>query len=241
MSGYENSPLREITGGSLRPGGAHLTRQALALSAFPPGARLLDVGCGPGVSLSLLRERGYACLGLDLSRPFLQEARAHAPCVQGDFSRLPFAAGSFDGVLCECVLSLAADPAPALAECFRILRPGGRLLLSDLVARPPAGPPVDPRAGGPAGLLTPESLAGLLCSQRFTVLHMRDHTSLLRELAARIVWKFGSLAAFRQLCSGLEGLNGPCAGTDAKNLGYALIIAEKENNDETARHKRQPA
>lgn len=91
-----------------------------------PAARVLDLGCGPGRDLELLRQRGYRVIGADLSPGMLREAHARVggALVCGDMCALPFAAQSFDGVwLCASLLHLPRADAPrALAEARRILR-----------------------------------------------------------------------------------------------------------------------
>jgi ubiquinone/menaquinone biosynthesis C-methylase UbiE len=113
------------------------------------GARLvLDVGCGPGVSALAMLEGNPddRVVGLDLAGPMLRRAairrRAEGvspdrlPLLRGDVTRLPLAAGSFDGVTGHSFLYLIPDRRAALAEIRRVLRPGGRLVLLE----PAAGP-----------------------------------------------------------------------------------------------------
>lgn len=244
FSGYEHSPLRQLTGNCLRPGGLELTRHALELCALPPGSRVLDLGCGPGASLGLLRERGYDGLGLDRSAPLLAEAAL--PVLRGDVHALPLEDSRLDGILCECVLSLARDKAAVLGECFRVLRPGGRLVLSDLIVRGESLAPGAAAAPCVAGAVSLQALEHLLRVAGFTLLFREDHSRCLQELAARIVWHFGSLAAFAELWRAGERPVEEAAPAcpSGKNLGYTLLIAqkgEKENDHETARHQRKPA
>ena len=241
---YDRSPLREVTGNLLRPGDLALTLHGLDLCAFPAGAALLDLGCGPGASLALLKERGFACLGLDRSRALLREARVHAPCLLADAASIPLADACLDGIVCECLLSLAADKHALLRECRRVLRPGGPMLLSDLVARRKEHPVASfPEASAPApcagGAVSEEELHRLLRENGFTVLRHEDHTRLVAELAARIVWRFGSIAAFaalwhtgdaarsaRQACGPSGGQEQSASLRSGGAFGYTLIIAE---------------
>jgi len=102
---------------------------------IPPGGIALDVGSGPGnVTASLARAAGPdgLALGVDISEPMLTRAvRAEAgPQVgflRADAQRLPLRDNSFDAVVSIAVLQLIPDPAAALAEMARVLRPGGRL------------------------------------------------------------------------------------------------------------------
>src|SRR5207249_720410 len=91
-------------------------------------ARLLEVGAGTGrISLPLLA-RGADLVGVDLSSKMLARQRRKEPAArvaQGDATRLPFAAGQFDGLLTIHVLHLIGDWRMALREFRRLLRPGG--------------------------------------------------------------------------------------------------------------------
>ena len=102
---------------------------------IPPGGIALDVGCGPGsVTASLGRAAGpdVLALGVDISEPMLARAvRAEAGpqigFLRADAQRLPLRDETVDAVVSIAVLQLVPDPAAALAEMARVLRPGGRL------------------------------------------------------------------------------------------------------------------
>ena len=93
-----------------------------------PGARILDVGCGPGRDLLNLAERGFWAVGLDRSAGMLQEAMARGAerLVQADVRALPFASGTLDGAwACASLLHLPKVELPtALAEVNRALSHG---------------------------------------------------------------------------------------------------------------------
>jgi len=86
--------------------------------------RVLDAGAGSGVSTSVLHERASRVVALDISREMLRE-NAGAARVQGDFDSLPFEDDTFDGVAYTASLFLVPDPAVAVREAQRVLRPGG--------------------------------------------------------------------------------------------------------------------
>lgn len=102
------------------------------LLAPRPEEQVLEVGCGPGdVLLSLPPCRR---LGLDISSTLLARARQRlgpgVPLVRGDAERLPFAAASLAGVVCSEVLEHTLAPERVLRELARVLRPGGRAVVS---------------------------------------------------------------------------------------------------------------
>ena len=204
---FEEPAFRQAAGLALRPGGLRVTERVLDLCRFPTGARLLDVGCGRGASLALLRSRGFQAAGLDRSPTLLAEAgerwnaagpAAPPPLVRADGGRLPFRPGAFDGLLCECVLSLLSDRRAALREFHVVLAEGGLLALCDVCLLPEPVPPQggpDGRAEGAAprascldGAVERDRLENDLAEAGFRLLAWEDHRRLLAELAARLVF-----------------------------------------------------
>ncbi len=112
------------------------------LFARAPSRDLLDIGTGTGHVLQLLGGEVEAAIGIDRSRDMLIVARAnihraglrHCQVRQADMMLLPFAAASVDAVTFHMVLHFAEDPAGAIAEAARLLRPGGRLIIVDFAA-----------------------------------------------------------------------------------------------------------
>lgn len=111
------------------------------LSMLPPDglSALLDVGTGTGRILELYGERGVAGVGVDLSHEMLSVARANLSrsglanvyVRHADMYRLPWPAPAFDAVTFHQVLHFADDPAAAIAEAARVVRPGGRVVIVD--------------------------------------------------------------------------------------------------------------
>ena len=112
----------------------------------PEGARVLEVGCGPGhLSIRLARQHGLHTTALDLDPAMIERARANADragegfgrlppgslpsFLVGDVASLPFPDGSFDLVVSTMSMHHWADPAAGLAEIARVLRPGARALV----------------------------------------------------------------------------------------------------------------
>lgn len=121
----------------------HRARMArrLAGSGIAPGMRVADLGCGVGSdTLMLARHVGPSgrVIGLDLSRAMVEFARGRAEAailpvefLEGDVVRLPLPDRGLDAVWVERLLVHAADPAAALAEIRRVLRPGGIAVLGE--------------------------------------------------------------------------------------------------------------
>ena len=93
------------------------------------GTRVLDVGCGNGsYTVELARRASYVC-GLDIQKGNLESFREPIPRVLGAAENLPFPSESFDVVTMIEVLEHTVCDTKVLAECFRVLRPGGKLVL----------------------------------------------------------------------------------------------------------------
>ncbi|MCL2366619.1 MAG: class I SAM-dependent methyltransferase [Oscillospiraceae bacterium] len=124
---------------SMHPGGLRLTDRAARIAALSFGMKLLDIGCGTGVSLELLEHKfGIIPYGIDLSERFIQMAKRRLPeavLIVGDATYLPYEDMSFDVAVCECMLSLLTNPTSAILEVCRILRTDGTLIVSDICGR----------------------------------------------------------------------------------------------------------
>jgi ubiquinone/menaquinone biosynthesis C-methylase UbiE len=93
-----------------------------------PGQSWLDAGCGTGEMAALFQDFKLEVSAVDASPQMVEHARVAA--VVGRIEALPFPAGSFHGVVCSSVLEYVDDPAVALDEIHRVLKPGGHLLVS---------------------------------------------------------------------------------------------------------------
>lgn len=108
------------------------------LETCPPDARILDLGCGSGPVTAGLRQGGRRVVALDYSLDMLRlagerlerDAGASGGLLQGDSQRLPFPTATLDAVVCLGVISYVRDYQSVLREVRRVLKPGGRLVLS---------------------------------------------------------------------------------------------------------------
>lgn len=118
------------TNAVLSVGNAGLWRAATGRAVDPqPGERILDIAAGTGTSAAALSKSGAKVIALDFSQGMVEEGRRRHPgleFVQGDAEKLPFGDDEFDAVTISFGLRNVQRPQVALAEMYRVLKPGGR-------------------------------------------------------------------------------------------------------------------
>jgi arsenite methyltransferase len=154
-----------------------------AIAALAPGERVLDLGSGAGFDAFLAARQVGATgrvVGVDMTPEMVARARANgarAGLAQvefrlGDIERLPVPSAAFDVVMSNCVINLAPDKAAVFREAYRVLAPGGRLAISDVVATGdlPAAVAADPAAytGCVAGAAPVAELERLIAAAGFS-------------------------------------------------------------------------
>jgi arsenite methyltransferase len=173
-----------------------------AVADLHPGEVVLDLGSGAGADVLISARRvapGGRAIGLDMTVEMLELARRNAAdagvdnveFVQGYLEEIPLPDDSVDVVISNCVLNLAADKNVVLAEAARVLRPGGRLAISDVIAD--EGMDEATKAdmtewtGCIAGALTQSEFAGALTDAGFTDIEIRPTHRVHTHAQAAII------------------------------------------------------
>ena len=153
------------------------------LAQLHPGEVVLDLGSGAGLDVLLSARRvspGGHAYGVDMTDEMLalanenkaRAAVANATFLKGTIEAIPLPPASVDVVISNCVINLAADKAAVLREAFRVLKPGGRLAVSDMVEIEPLPMEVksalDAWAGCVAGTIPVEAYRAAVLGAGFT-------------------------------------------------------------------------
>lgn len=130
----------DFTNTVMSGGNAMLWRAAMVRAVAPaPGDRILDVAAGTGTSSAALQRNGARVVALDFSAGMVAEGRRKhkkIEFIEGDAERLPFGDNEFDAVAISFGLRNVNDPRAALAEMYRVLKPGGRVVICEF-SKPP--------------------------------------------------------------------------------------------------------
>lgn len=224
------------------------------------GERVLDVACGTGFELGLLRGlRRVAAIGVDAGAEPLAHARRRDPAAvlaRARVDRLPFAGGAFDKILCAETLEHVGDDAAALRELRRVLRRGGALAISvphadfpfawDPIgrARWAVGAPILRRAGavglgtGHRRLYWPEQLRAAVAGAGFAVERLELATHYAVPFAHQFVYGVGKALVAR---GGATAVGRAAPLSDARGMADRLVAVGRRAFDAVDRLNDRPS
>jgi len=231
---YENEDMIKVTGDTLRPGGVFLTDRAVEICNFKAGNKILDVGCGMGVTVERLKSLyNLDSYGVDPSLKLLnlgKEKYGNHHIEIGCGEKLPHKNEFFNGVMAECTMSLMNDFKKTIMESHRVLESKGYLIVSDVYARRPEYLEEVQKHNVNScmrGLFNIDVLKEVIVNSGFEIICFEDFTNLLKQLMVKIIFKYGSMSAFWEIatCSS-------CGDFQQKltlcKPGYFQLIAQKK-------------
>ncbi|HZS04439.1 MAG TPA: class I SAM-dependent methyltransferase [Blastocatellia bacterium] len=248
---YESDYVKLLLGDSFHPGGMKLTERLGEVLRLHPHSRVLDAASGKGASaIYLAGSFGCEVVGVDYGGDNVRQAREAATAKglggrvrfeQGDAERLPFDDATFDAIICECAFCTFPDKRAAAREFARVLKPGGRVGMSDLT-----------RAAGDlpkeldtllawvaciADAQSVESYADFLAQAGLRVDCVEPHDEALTEMVNQIRMKLlGAEIMVGLKKMELPGVNftaakqmasGALAAIQQGKLGYAIVAGVK--------------
>jgi arsenite methyltransferase len=239
-----------LLGDSYHPGGLGLTRHLLGQLALPPESAVLDIAAGPGsTAMLLVREFGLQVEGVDLSAANVALARGAAAAggldarvsfTVGDAERLANPDATFDAVVVECALCTFPNKPTAMHEIARVLRRGGRLGITDVLADPDRLPDelttLAARIACVAEALPMDGYADLIEDAGLRVTNTERHDAafirMIDQIEARLtLLRLTARDQIDTLGIDLDRAN-PVLAVARRSvaddiLGYGLLIAEK--------------
>lgn len=245
---YQADIVALILGESYHPGGLELTRRLARAMGLHTGQRVLDVASGPGSTAFLLADEFKVdVVGVDLGEDSVAKANAKAAEMgveervefrHGDAERLPLEDESVDAIVCECAFCTFPDKATAAAEMARVLKPGGKVGITDVALDASRlDEELQSMAGWVACLADArpldeyvELLAAAGLRTTLTESHDEGLARMIDQIDARLVaFKMAGVAALESVDFDQARRRTALAAQAVKDgiAGYKLLVAEK--------------
>jgi SAM-dependent methyltransferase len=244
---YEQDWVRHLAEDIFHPGGEELTNRTVAAMNLPAGAAIADLGCGTGTTAMMLaRYYDFRVSAVDISAANIERAvqrmdpgHATVRFRQADAHHLPFNDSELDGIIAECTFSLFSEQETVLAEIRRVLKPGGKLAITDMATS--GALPEDI-----AGVLAPwtclvdavdeEAYLEMFAAAGFNIQAMADESAGLTDLVRMLKRKLLLLGA-GALANG-SAPDFDLAGFDLANIKFWLDRFATEVEKGTIRYLR---
>lgn len=246
---YASPWVTLVLGDYWHPGGRELTERLCEALGLTAADSVGDVACGTGAAARLLHRRfGCGVNGVDYGASQVEAARrkakeegidAFVTFTRADAEELPWGDASLDVVICECALCTFPDPRQAAAEWTRVLRPGGRLGLTDVTRCGDLPPGLDDIAAWVSclgGARTSQGYSDLLMDAGFQMERREDRSADLSSLVDRVGRAALAWLDFQGPQAGTRGftservrhlLGDIQASIRAGHLGYVLLTARR--------------
>ena len=212
-----------------------LTAEMIGKCNLPKGAKILDIGCGYGKTVKFLRDQmGLQSFGIDTAANMVKGGLAvdgSLNLLVADAETLPFADAVFDAVITECVFCLLPNKPKALAEIRRVLKPNGKLIISDLYLQKPSSEKVN--LNGITclqNLMTKEEICQIIIESGFLNRSWDDKRSDYLGFLAEMIFEFDTVEGFWQWIFGGE-CGDLCSSADKlkkQKISYYSALWQRE-------------
>lgn len=223
----------QLMGDVLRPGGIGLTAKIADIAGIKKNYSVLDIGCGKGITAAFLAEEyNVSVVGVDLSSTMVSsclsktgkgKAAQRISFLVGDGENLPFLDSSFDIVIIESAFSLFPDKVIAARDISRVLKSGGRLIISDFILRRTVSKELQKKINFPcclSGALRFEEYIQLFELTSFKSHYIEDRSDELKKVGYKFYMYFNSKDNIPELRPA-----GPCRikGRDDSAISFELL------------------
>ncbi len=251
---YESCVFDRLLGDTLRPGGLALTARLAQVAGISAGHTVLDIACGRGTTAFFLAQQ-YDChvTGTDLSTKMITSCRSRAEhekemrvsFVRADAENLPFCGDSFNVVISECSFSLLPDKETAARNIWRVLKPGGKLVMTDIILRGAVDNQLRDQVAFACclgGAWRLDEYIRLFERAGFQSPYSEDHSHEMKKVAFQLGMTFGSVGNLlakvpagpcehkKEVANGVYSAQSFQQFLKAGRPGYALLVMTKRED-----------